>query len=273
MQFLQPLLDVLSFAEVADEACEEPSVARNHLSDGQFHGEGRAVAALSQHDPADPDDASLAGGQIAIQIAVMMRAVGLGHQHVHIATDDLVGLPAEQAFGGEAEGLHVPVFGDDHHRVRHGCEDGLEVGFPGEQVSVHGYGTRPHGLEDLPTRGHRGTDQQEDECADQVPAGQTIRGARDHQAAAKAEQGRYCAGHCAAKRRRADHSGDENHEQKPVFQYRRKGKAQQEGGGGEYESGHQTQPRMSGHQHPGPKGPGLARVRVGNGHSSLRNNP
>jgi hypothetical protein len=30
---------------------------------------------------------------------------------------------------------------------------------------------------------------------------------------------------------------------------------------------------MSGHQHPGPKGPGLARVRVGNGHSSLRNNP
>ena len=51
-------------------------VAGFHLADRELHRKGRAVLALADHHAADADDAPLAGGQIALQIAVVRLAIG-----------------------------------------------------------------------------------------------------------------------------------------------------------------------------------------------------
>ena len=72
LQFLQPGFGLLPLGQVADEAGEEAPVAGSHLADRQLHREGRAVLALADHDPADADDAPLAGAAVALEIAVML---------------------------------------------------------------------------------------------------------------------------------------------------------------------------------------------------------
>ena len=47
-----------------------------HLADGQLHWKGRAVLALADDEPADADDPPLAGAKIALEIAVMLLAIG-----------------------------------------------------------------------------------------------------------------------------------------------------------------------------------------------------
>ena len=52
-----------------------------HLADRKLHRKGRAVLALADHHPADADDAALAGRVIAVEIAVVLLAIGRRHQH------------------------------------------------------------------------------------------------------------------------------------------------------------------------------------------------
>ena len=98
-----------------------------------MHGEGRAVAALADHDAADADDAPLAGLQVAFQVAVMLRAEGLGHQQADIAAGDLVHRIAEQALGGGAERFDQPMLVDHDHGVRHRLQDGTQSRLGGFQ--------------------------------------------------------------------------------------------------------------------------------------------
>ena len=72
LQFLQPRLGLLPLGEVADEAGEEALLARPHLADRELHGEGRAVLALADDHAVDADDALLARGEIAWDVAVML---------------------------------------------------------------------------------------------------------------------------------------------------------------------------------------------------------
>ena len=55
--------------------------ARPHLADFELHGKGRAVLALAGDHAVDADDALLAGGEIALHVAVMLAAIRLWHQH------------------------------------------------------------------------------------------------------------------------------------------------------------------------------------------------
>ena len=87
LQLLQPRLGLLPFGQVADEAGEETPVAGFHLADRKLHREGRAVLALADHDAADADDPPLAGPQIALEIAVVVFAIGRGHQHLDVLAD------------------------------------------------------------------------------------------------------------------------------------------------------------------------------------------
>ena len=81
LQFLHPRFGLLPFGQVADEAGEEAPLGDAHLADRKLHRKGRAVAPLADHDPADADDAALAGAVVALEIAVMRLAIGRRHQH------------------------------------------------------------------------------------------------------------------------------------------------------------------------------------------------
>ena len=80
LQFLQPRFGFLAFGQVADKAGEEALLAHMHFADGEFHRKRRAVAALPDDNTADADDAPLAGAQIAIDIVVVIAAIGRRHQ-------------------------------------------------------------------------------------------------------------------------------------------------------------------------------------------------
>jgi hypothetical protein len=104
LQVLQPPLGALALGEIADEAGEQPPLApADHLADRELHGEGGAVAPLADDDAADADDPPLAGRPVAIQIGVVLLAIGRRHQDRNVLADRLVGPPAEQALGGGAE--------------------------------------------------------------------------------------------------------------------------------------------------------------------------
>ena len=88
LELLELALGRLPFGQVADEAGEVAALAGPHLGDFELHGEGRAILALSGDDAVDADDALLAGGEIAGDVAVMLLAEGRGHEHLHILSDD-----------------------------------------------------------------------------------------------------------------------------------------------------------------------------------------
>ena len=121
-------LGLLPLGQVADEAGEVVPLAGAHLADRQLHREGRAVLALADHDAADADDAPLAGGEIALEIAVVLLAIGRRHQHADVLADDLAGGIAEQPLGRRAEATAMrAALVDDDHRVRHGLQDRAQM--------------------------------------------------------------------------------------------------------------------------------------------------
>ena len=75
LQFLQPGFRLLAFGQVADEAGEKTPVARSHFADCKLHRKSRSVLALADNDPPDPDDPSLAGAQVSLQVAVVALTI------------------------------------------------------------------------------------------------------------------------------------------------------------------------------------------------------
>ncbi len=88
-----------------------------------MHGECRAVLALSDHDAADTDDPSLAGGQVALQVGIVLLAVRRGHEMADILAGDVAQRIAEQPLGGGAQRLDPSLLIDDDHGVRNGLQD------------------------------------------------------------------------------------------------------------------------------------------------------
>ena len=127
LQFLEPELILLLGGEIPDEAGEQPLPVFTGLANRQLHREGRAVAALADHDAAEADDPALAGLEIMRDIFVMPVAIGLGHQAGDVAADELGFRIAEQALGGRAERRDVAGLVDDDHRIGDGRQDRLEM--------------------------------------------------------------------------------------------------------------------------------------------------
>src|SRR3954471_19096412 len=92
-----------------------------------MHRERRAVAASPGHDAADTDDAGLAAGVIAGEIAGMARAVWFWHQLADVEADRLFLGVAEQPLGCRAEELDGAAAVDHDHRVGHGVQDRAEM--------------------------------------------------------------------------------------------------------------------------------------------------
>ena len=126
LRLAQLLLHLDPRREVADEAGEDGGPAELHLADRELHREDRAVLALRLHLAADADDALLAGPPVSREIAVMVLAMGRGHEHLDVAPDHLAGGVAEQLFRRGAEGLDDAALVDRDDRVGRGFEDGAQ---------------------------------------------------------------------------------------------------------------------------------------------------
>ena len=168
--------------KVADEAGEKALIARAHFSHGQLHRKSRAVLALADYEPSDPDDSPLSGPEVALEVAIVVLPVGRRHQALDVRADDFRRRKAEQPLGRRAEGMDDAVLIDHDHRVGHGIEDRREVGRARKSVIRAGRRLHPIALQLLAAPGHACPDQ--DECNGVDDFGnRKVREVRDHEEA------------------------------------------------------------------------------------------
>lgn len=86
----------------------------------------RAVFSQANDFPADADDLLFAGCEVMAESAVVLLAIGSGHQHADVEADDLDGLVPEQPLGRWIERLNPPVFVDDDDAVDRRFRNGTE---------------------------------------------------------------------------------------------------------------------------------------------------
>ena len=79
---------------------------------------------------------------VALQIAVMVFAIGRRHQHLDVLADGVGGAVAEQPFGRAAERLHDAALVDDDHGFRHGVENRLQMRLARQRVARHHFGAQ-----------------------------------------------------------------------------------------------------------------------------------
>ena len=127
-QALQPCLAAPHFRNIPDESgIMNFFVFRGrYLRDRQLERKSLAVLAPSLHCADAADGAWLAGLFIAGDIAVMLGRVGLGHEIVDLASDNLISAIAEDSFRGgiEQDDATAPV--DGNNRVLSSIDKTLE---------------------------------------------------------------------------------------------------------------------------------------------------
>lgn len=121
LQLLQSCLRLLAFGQVSDETGKQAAPILVYFADRQLNREGAAVPALTDDDPADADNAPLAGRQVTLHVRVVLVAVRRWYQHVDVAPVHFTCAPAEQSFRGFAELVNSAMVVDHDHGVGHGC--------------------------------------------------------------------------------------------------------------------------------------------------------
>ena len=92
------LFELARVGEVVQHAGELALAADEHLAHRQVEREHRAVLAPARDLAADADDRGLAGGQVAMQVAVVLLVIRRRHQHADVAAEDFRFRIAEQSF-------------------------------------------------------------------------------------------------------------------------------------------------------------------------------
>jgi len=118
LYLVEQLLTFLTLGQVTYESNELPLPLEQDLAHRQFHREGAAIVALADDHASHADDVPLAGGEVSIQIAVVLVPIRRGHQHADVASLNLANGESEKALRGRAEGLDHPLLVNDHHRIR-----------------------------------------------------------------------------------------------------------------------------------------------------------
>ncbi len=93
----------------------------------QAQGEGAAVFALALQLAVFAQDPFFTGAAVVFHVAVMLAAVGLGHQQGHVMPHDFFGGVAKHGTRRLVEGSDQTVRTDGDHSVRHVVENGLRV--------------------------------------------------------------------------------------------------------------------------------------------------
>ena len=100
-----------------------------HAADGELRGELAAVAPLGDQLAADADDARLAGLDVVAQVILVLRAVRLGQQDVHLQADDFLLVVAEHALAGVIQQLDPSLVIEQHDRIHRRVEYRLKLPF------------------------------------------------------------------------------------------------------------------------------------------------
>ncbi len=145
LQLLHAVLQVFfhcaAQAQVGDEADKHRVAVHLHPPHRQADRHQRAIAPHRlQFAPLHPHHVGAPALQVIGQVAVVLRAVGLGHQHGNVLAQHLRLAPAQHVLGGGVERLHAAlgVDHDDgvHRRGRNGTQARLAVLRLDEQLPV-----------------------------------------------------------------------------------------------------------------------------------------
>ncbi len=117
------LFEAFAFRDVAHQAGENAALADVGRAHRQVHREFRAVLASAAHFAPDPDDAALACLMIMIEVAVVLRAVWLRHEHRDVVPDHFLRGITEDALGGGIDRLDDAAFIDRDDAVDGGVDD------------------------------------------------------------------------------------------------------------------------------------------------------
>jgi len=128
----QALLRLLALADVADDPGEHRTTVALGFSDGQLHREDRAVLALPGDLAPDADDPAFASMPVPAEIDIVLRLVGLRHEHLDVLPQHLVCSVAEQRLAGRVEHLHETERVDQDNAVDRSFDHGPEpaLAFP-----------------------------------------------------------------------------------------------------------------------------------------------
>src|SRR5688572_2346256 len=94
-----------------------------HFADRQVHGESLAIAADRGHGAADADDLAIARSQVLADVAIMLRAIRIWHQHADVAAEYLRLGIAEHLLRGMVERLDLSTGVDHDDPVNRGIND------------------------------------------------------------------------------------------------------------------------------------------------------
>src|SRR3546814_14156680 len=108
----------MSLGKIADEAGEHALLVTDSLTHRKLHGKGRTITPAGQHRSANADDPALAGGKIALEIAVMAVLVRRRHEPADIRSDYLRFQIAKKLFGGSADRDDDALLVDHDHCIR-----------------------------------------------------------------------------------------------------------------------------------------------------------
>ena len=126
LQLLETLLALPARAHVLQEPGKKLPPGRLDLADRELERKDRPVLALAQNLATDADDPPLAGAQEALQVGVVLLAIGRGHQAGDVAPDHLGRGIAEHPLGRRIEGLDDAALVDRDQPVGRGRQDRLQ---------------------------------------------------------------------------------------------------------------------------------------------------
>jgi len=140
----QPLPQGLGFAgggmqgtDVPQNADETVLLSTAELTNGQINGQGGAVAAAGRNLAPDTDDALLAGVQVAMDVPVVLVAIGCRHQQAHVLAQHFGGGVTQKRFGGPVEAGDMPSRVDQHDGIDGRIQQGIEAIMGGGDGRVH----------------------------------------------------------------------------------------------------------------------------------------
>ena len=117
LRFLKLPLGFPPRSDVMHDADENPQFVEMALTDGKINRKGRPILAPRRDLAPDADDLLLAGLAIVFQIAVMLFAVGLGHEHADVLAGHLFRGVAEQCLARIVIDEQIAPLVDDQNSI------------------------------------------------------------------------------------------------------------------------------------------------------------
>src|SRR5262245_6505227 len=115
--------DLLAFGYVAYHASEHPPPGYNHLTDCKLDRKNRTVLALSRDFASASNHLGLTRSQVSSQVAIVLTAVRLWHQHLDIAPNDFFRAIAKDARRSRIQVLDCSLVVDGYDRFLDRVED------------------------------------------------------------------------------------------------------------------------------------------------------